>query len=89
MLPPDQREPVSPVSQSVPLDLESIIDEQWLAWYLLSPLERWNASQEMWPDYLAMGGTLEPEIDSQSPFFDIDDTDGTLRSDSSRGPMAS
>jgi hypothetical protein len=55
-------------------DLESIIDEQWLAWYLLTPMERWNAAQEMWREYLAMGGSLEPEVDSQSPFFDLDDT---------------
>lgn len=37
-------------------------------------MERWNAAQEMWREYLAMGGSLEPEVDSQSPFFDLDDT---------------
>lgn len=89
ILPPNQREPASAAGQRVQPDLESIIDEQWLAWYLLSPMERWNASQEMWREYLAMGGSLEPEIDSQSPFFDLDDAVGGLPPDSPRGPSRS
>ncbi len=67
-------------------ELESIIDEQWLAWYLLSPLERWSAAQEMWRDYLAMGGSLEPEVDSQSPFFELAEPDAS--SDPQRRPPA-
>ena len=42
--------------------------------YLLDPAEiteeRWAESQRLWQDYLDMGGSLDPEPDTQSPFFD-------------------
>lgn len=42
--------------------------EEWTEWYRLTPLERWQESQKLWEFYLAVGGSLDPEPDSQSPF---------------------
>lgn len=44
--------------------------DEWLEWYSLTPLQRWEESQRLWPTYLALGGSLDPEPDSQSPFDD-------------------
>ena len=44
--------------------------DEWAEWYRLSPLQRWEESQKLWPTYLAPGGSLDPEPDSQSPFDD-------------------
>lgn len=49
---------------------EDIIEGEWLDWYRLTPLERWQESQKLWTQYLAMGGSLDPEPDTQSPFYD-------------------
>ena len=46
------------------------IEEEWAEWYLLSPAERWKRSSEMWTTFLMLGGTLDPEPDTQSPFHD-------------------
>jgi len=42
--------------------------EEWMDWYRLTALERWQESQKLWEFYLAVGGSLDPEPDSQSPF---------------------
>ena len=44
------------------------IEEELLDWYKLTPLERWQESQKLWEYYLSIGGSLDPEPDSQSPF---------------------
>ena len=49
------------------------IEDQWLEWYKLSPQERWAYSQELWNTYLYLGCSLDPEPDTQSPFFDSSD----------------
>ena len=51
-------------------DLRTITnnEEEWLDWYRLSPRQRWNETSKLWDFYLAIGGSLEPEPDSQSPF---------------------
>lgn len=36
----------------------------------MSPVERFAESCRLWDTYLALGGSLDPEPDSQSPFFD-------------------
>ena len=54
-------------------DLESTIDPEWLEWYLLTPQERWEESAKMWQTYLLLGGSLDPEPDPQSPFFDAEE----------------
>lgn len=52
------------------IDPEELFGAEWAEWYRLTPLERWEESQRMWATYLALGGTLDPEPDTQSPFFD-------------------
>ena len=48
---------------------EDITTEEWAEWYLLSPEERFAQSMKLRARYLAMGGSLEPEPDLQSPFY--------------------
>lgn len=43
-------------------------EEFWREWYRLTPLERWRESLKLWDFYLQVGGSLDPEPDSQSPF---------------------
>lgn len=52
------------------LRAEEIAGEEWAEWYALSPRERFLESMKLWETYLALGGSLEPEPDTQSPFFD-------------------
>lgn len=51
---------------------EELVGEEWAAWYRLSPSERWTESARLWQIYFQLGGSLEPEPDTQSPFFDPD-----------------
>lgn len=51
---------------------EDTVEPEWLAWYDLTPAERWAASQTLWLTYLQLGGTLDPDPDPQSPFYDPD-----------------
>jgi len=51
-------------------DLQDLVEPEWLDWYRLTPEERWAESERLWVSYLAMGGSLDPEPDSQSPFYD-------------------
>ena len=50
------------------MDFAHTLDPEVLDWYLLTPVERWNESQKLLQHYLEMGGSLDPEPDSQSPF---------------------
>jgi hypothetical protein len=52
------------------LSAEELVGNEWAAWYALSPSERFLESARLWETYLALGGSLEPEPDTQSPFFD-------------------
>lgn len=49
---------------------EDIYDPEWIEWIRMTPAERWAESQKLWATYLALGGSLDPEPDSESPFFD-------------------
>jgi hypothetical protein len=53
------------------------MDEQcgpeWLEWYLMTPHERWAETDKLWATYLTLGGSLDPEPDTQSPFFDAEE----------------
>jgi hypothetical protein len=49
---------------------ESFCEPEWIAWYGLTPQERWAQTERLWATYLALGGSLDPEPDTQSPFFD-------------------
>jgi hypothetical protein len=43
-------------------------DEAWAEWYRLTPAQRWQESLKLWSFYVAVGGSLDPEPDTQSPF---------------------
>ena len=53
------------------LQPEELVGEEWAAWYRLSPAERWTESEQLWQIYFHLGGSLEIEPDTQSPFFAI------------------
>jgi len=50
--------------------LEDLVGDEWAEWYRLTPIQRWRESEKLWITYLALGGSLDPEPDTQSPFFD-------------------
>lgn len=49
---------------------EDLVGDEWAEWYRLTPLQRWAESEKLWQIYTALGGSLDPEPDTQSPFFD-------------------
>jgi hypothetical protein len=49
---------------------EQLVGAEWAEWYRLSPIERWLQSEKLWEAFLILGGSLDPEPDTQSPFFD-------------------
>ncbi len=62
--------PPTPPAVPVPAleELDPLFDPEVLDWYRLSAEERWRESSRLWDTYLALGGSLDPEPDSQSPF---------------------
>ena len=52
------------------IEPEWLVGPEWAEWYRMSPQERWEASSRLWACYRALGGSLDPEPDMQSPFFD-------------------
>ena len=52
------------------ISAEQLVGEELADWYSLTPLERWRESAKLWEVYLSLGGSLDPEPDTQSPFFD-------------------
>ena len=52
------------------ISAEQLVGEELADWYSLTPLERWGESAKLWELYLSLGGSLDPEPDTQSPFFD-------------------
>lgn len=42
--------------------------EEWQEWIDLSPMERFKQSEQIFANYLAMGGSLDPDPDPNSPF---------------------
>jgi hypothetical protein len=55
------------------IDAEDVVGEEWAEWYRLTPQQRFRESMKLWDAYLALGGSLEPEPDTQSPFFDAEE----------------
>ena len=49
---------------------EDLVGSEWAEWYRLTPAQRWAESAKLWETYIALGGSLDPEPDTQSPFFD-------------------
>ena len=52
------------------IDIRLLVGDEWAEWYALSPVERLEESSKLWKTYLELGGSLDPEPDSQSPFYD-------------------
>lgn len=52
------------------ISAEELVGEEWAEWYALTPMQRWRESARLWEIYLSLGGSLDPESDTQSPFFD-------------------
>ena len=50
---------------------EDLVEDEWAEWYRLTPVQRWLESEKLWQAYLALGGSLDPEPDTQSPFFEL------------------
>ena len=44
------------------------LPEEWKEWLSLSPLERFARGEQMLVEYIAMGGSLDPDPDPTSPF---------------------
>ena len=44
------------------------LPDEWKTWLDLAPLERLAQSERMLVEYLAMGGSLDPDPDPTSPF---------------------
>jgi hypothetical protein len=53
---------------------EQLVEGEWAEWYRLTPVQRWLESEKLWQTYLALGGSLDSEPDTQSPFFDAKDS---------------
>jgi hypothetical protein len=49
---------------------EDLWPEEVVDWVRLTPLERWEESARLLRVYLDLGGSLDPEPDTQSPFYD-------------------
>ena len=49
---------------------EQLVEAEWAEWYLLTPAQRWLESEKPWEAFLILGGSLDPEPDTQRPFFD-------------------
>ena len=55
------------------IEPEELVGGEWAEWYAMTPQERWAESMKLWEHYLAIGGSLDPDPDPQSPFFDEDE----------------
>ena len=44
--------------------------DEWQEWLALTPIERFRQSEKIFAQYLAMGGSLDPDPDPTSPFHD-------------------
>ena len=46
------------------------LSDEWKEWLDLTPMERFRESEKIFAQYLAMGGSLDPDPDPTSPFYD-------------------
>jgi hypothetical protein len=54
----------------VMVSMEELAGEEWAEWYRMNPSQRWIETEKLWSTYILFGGSLDPEPDTQSPFFD-------------------
>ncbi len=52
------------------IDMRTLAGDEWAEWYLLTPAQRLEESSKLWRTYLEPEGSLDPEPDPQSPFYD-------------------
>lgn len=55
------------------VDLDDIVEPEWLEWYRKTPEDRFRESQALLGHYKRMGGSLAPDIDYDSPFWAEED----------------
>ena len=61
----------TPSGYDVPvIDANNLVGDEWAEWYRLTPAQRWRESERLWHIYRMLGGSLDPEPDTHSPFFD-------------------
>ncbi len=46
------------------------MSDEWQEWLELTPIERFRQGEKLFAQYLAMGGSLDPDPDPSSPFDD-------------------
>ena len=63
------RKIAAPACGSMIEQLTEAVGDEWMEWYRMTPAERWRMSGQLWEVYVAMGGSLDPEPDTQSPFY--------------------
>ncbi len=49
------------------------ISDEWMEWYFMTPEQRFLESEVLWDRFIEIGGSLEPEPDTQSPFFNLEE----------------
>ena len=49
------------------------LPDEWKEWLDLTPLKRFRESEKIFAQYLAMGGSHDPDPDPTSPFYDPQD----------------
>ena len=49
------------------------LPDEWKEWLALTPIQRFRESEKIFAQYLAMGGSLDPDPDPTSPFYDPQD----------------
>lgn len=54
------------------IDIEEFCGPECAEWYMMTPQERWDATETLWSVYRMLGGSLEPEPGPDSPFFDAE-----------------
>ena len=46
------------------------LSDEWKEWWDMTPVQRFLESEKIFAQYLAMGGSLDPDPDPESPFYD-------------------
>lgn len=57
-------------SVSARVQPEDLWEGEWVAWFHLTPTQRWRETEKLWQIFLLLGGNLDSEPDTQSPFYD-------------------
>ena len=45
------------------------LPDEWKDWLDLTPIQRFHESEKIFANYLAMGGSLDPDPDPSCPFY--------------------